>query len=100
VSCICFPSNIGAHETWCPESGGSVPLGEWVDHALCAGFAPLHDNGRSSAAAAVCQQCPVRAECATYGIELGTKWGTWGGLTPSDRRKVRLGVTSLQEVMS
>lgn len=39
-------------------------------------------------AARFCADCPVRVECATWGIahELD---GMWGGLTPKERAKIR-----------
>jgi WhiB family transcriptional regulator, redox-sensing transcriptional regulator len=37
----------------------------------------------------VCQQCPVRLVCRRYALEHGEKFGVWGGLTETERRRIR-----------
>ena len=35
----------------------------------------------------LCEACPVRAECAKWGLENKQIWGIWGGLTPKQVRR-------------
>jgi WhiB family redox-sensing transcriptional regulator len=37
----------------------------------------------------VCEQCPVRQLCRSYALEHGEKFGVWGGLTETERRRIR-----------
>lgn len=39
----------------------------------------------------MCATCPVIKECATYAIVAAEPHGVWGGLTPMQRRAIRLG---------
>lgn len=73
----------------------------WVDRAACTEddaplFYPEAGSGRSSATAvragaakAICERCPVRLDCLTYGIN--DDWGIYGGLTAAERRTLREG---------
>lgn len=36
----------------------------------------------------ICSECPLRQECAEYGIR-NMEFGLWGGLTPIDRKRIR-----------
>lgn len=60
--------------------------------ALCAEVDPeLHfpDKGGSSRAAKrVCGDCEVRAECLTWALTHGEKYGIWGGLSENERRRL------------
>lgn len=70
---------------------------EWRQRAACRGMSPAEvdriffppvKTGRTidaTAARAICDPCPVRAECLTYAIEAGEREGIWGGLTPRQR---------------
>jgi WhiB family redox-sensing transcriptional regulator len=67
----------------------------WLNHAACAGtdttgFFP--DRGQQDVikqAKAICARCPVRAECLTYAMQNGEKYGIWGGYSEKERRKLR-----------
>jgi WhiB family redox-sensing transcriptional regulator len=37
----------------------------------------------------ICGQCPVRLLCGRYALEHGEKFGVWGGLTETERRRMR-----------
>jgi len=37
----------------------------------------------------ICEQCPVRQVCRRYALENGEKFGVWGGLTETERRRIR-----------
>lgn len=41
-------------------------------------------------AKAVCRSCPVLIECLEYALATHQNHGIWGGLTPSERRRVRI----------
>lgn len=41
-----------------------------------------------SYAKAMCNDCPIKAQCAEYGIK-HAGFGIWGGLTESERRQLR-----------
>ena len=43
------------------------------------------------AAKAVCQGCPVRAECLRYAVRTAQDHGIWGGTTEEERRQARRG---------
>ena len=68
---------------------------DWMDLAACKGlpnrvFFPL--DRRYGGARAVCATCPVRQECLDDALALGAKRGMFGGLTPSQRARLRRGV--------
>ena len=39
---------------------------------------------------AVCEGCPVQAQCLTYAVDNGEEFGIWGGLSPAARRRLQL----------
>jgi len=43
---------------------------------------------RESAAKAICQTCPVRAECAAHALATREPYGVWGGFTESERLRL------------
>jgi WhiB family redox-sensing transcriptional regulator len=76
----------------------SEPENDWRTDAACKGIDPelffssedlpnKQDRlEREGAAKAVCARCVVRAECLTYAIAAGERYGIWGGLNPQERR--------------
>jgi WhiB family redox-sensing transcriptional regulator len=67
--------------------------GPWAKRAACLGlptdsFFP-DDPADADLARAVCQRCPVRADCAAYALAIPALAGVWGGLTEGDRRRIR-----------
>lgn len=83
--------DLGHLDTWTR----SADLG-WTEQAACYGqdtqlwFAGDGRNSRSSTtqqAIAICDGCPVRADCLQYALEIPTPWhGIFGGMTPQERR--------------
>ena len=73
----------------------ALAIGElsWQDDANCRGadadlFFP--ERGASTRKAkAICGACEVKADCLDYAIEMGEKFGIWGGLSERERRRVR-----------
>ena len=41
---------------------------------------------RESAAKAVCETCPVQAECLDHALQYGETWGVWGGKSEHELR--------------
>jgi WhiB family redox-sensing transcriptional regulator len=73
----------------------------WMDDAACAGLDPglffpeLGEEGDSVVQAkAVCETCPVQAECLEFSVVNFEKHGIWGGLTEKQRRRLRQGKES------
>lgn len=46
-------------------------------------------GGNNREAKAACAMCPLRDPCATYAIVANERIGTWGGLSPRERHKIR-----------
>lgn len=68
---------------------------DWKAHAACKGmdtslfFPAQGDSHTLRNAIAVCERCPVAAQCLEYCVESGIRHGVWGGR--SERwRKVEL----------
>ena len=40
-------------------------------------------------AKAVCRRCEVQEECLEYAVNIGEKFGIWGGLSERERRGIR-----------
>lgn len=76
---------------------------DWREQALCAqvSIAEFHadkgDGAREQInfAKKVCGLCDVRPACLNFAIQMGERFGIWGGLAPRgrDRAARRLGIT-------
>jgi len=65
----------------------------WRDQAACRGldtaiFFPSSDV-EAGAAKAVCATCPVRDSCLEWALGTRQEDGVWGGLTDTERRRLR-----------
>lgn len=76
--------------------GIDAQVTEWMWDALCAqtdpdAFHPEQADAVTSVAAAkaVCVVCPVLAECRSYALEHGERYGVWGGLSERERAALR-----------
>lgn len=73
------------------EQGISKEL-TWSDRALCATTDPTSFfpelGGTLSEAKKLCRRCDVQAECLTYAIEHGERFGVWGGLGERERARI------------
>lgn len=62
----------------------------WAEAAACTGISLtvfFPDKGGTNAPAKrVCGRCPVREACLRNALDTGEEWGTWGGLSPKERR--------------
>ncbi len=63
------------------ESGGC----RTADTSL---FFPVTDDD-AGPAKAICAVCPVREQCLTFALANREEQGVWGGLTETERRRVR-----------
>lgn len=71
----------------------------WRTHAVCARidpdtFFPARHGPAGQAAAvrravALCSGCPVRADCLEYALTHDERFGVWGGMTSSERQRLR-----------
>jgi len=70
-------------------------LGRCRDRSGIQFFHPDDDLGRISrrmreaAAKRVCDNCPVRRQCATHALTVGEEYGVWGGFSENDRTILR-----------
>ncbi|HSW65563.1 MAG TPA: WhiB family transcriptional regulator [Bacillota bacterium] len=67
--------------------------GEWQERALCAQTDPEiffpEKGGSPREAQGVCNSCEVKADCLDYALGNNERFGVWGGLTDSQRKKLR-----------
>ncbi len=72
----------------------------WEDDAACRAadsrlfFGPDGEEqpereSREALARAVCEQCPVRADCLDLALSTFVKYGIWGGMNLTERRLER-----------
>ena len=66
---------------------------DWRQLAACKGadvsiFFPDTEE-EADAAKAVCAACPVRDECLEFALATRQDDGIWGGLTETERRRLR-----------
>lgn len=45
--------------------------------------------GQAMPAIRICRKCDVQDACANWALETGQHFGVWGGLSPTQRRKIR-----------
>src|SRR5690625_4855760 len=77
---------------------GPIVPHEWATNAACAKFPthqtdpiffPAKETPKTTDAQNLCATCPARQPCAEYAIESNEPHGIWGGLTATDRDKIR-----------
>lgn len=65
----------------------------WADLGSCTNADPdlffPQPGADTSYARSICRVCPVRTQCLEYALESGQKHGIWGGMTESQRRRLR-----------
>lgn len=65
----------------------------WMDDAACKGedtelFFPSRGES-TEAAKTICDRCPVRQPCLDYALDVGEKFGIFGGTSERERRRMR-----------
>lgn len=76
----------------------------WLEHRACASYPKRHwypESDRRDAyeyARAICNTCPVKAQCLKEAERLEERFGMWGGLTPRERGVAPLARTTMTRV--
>lgn len=74
---------------------------DWRSRGACVSadpdlFFPISPDGPSqrqeARARAVCERCPVRADCLTFAVETRQAHGVWGGLGEAELARLRRGL--------
>lgn len=64
----------------------------WLDEANCSALTAelfwVDKGGSVAPAKAICRDCPVKHECLEWALTHNEREGVWGGLAPSERRKL------------
>lgn len=79
--------------------GPIADLWEWQMEGACREvetslfFHPEGERGparrnRDAAAVAICESCPVIAQCRAHALEVREPYGVWGGMTEDEREAV------------
>ena len=72
--------------------------GDWAEEALCAQTDPdlffPEKGGSTREAKAICEACPVTAQCLAFALDNCEPFGIWGGVSERARRSLR---TDLKE---
>ena len=67
-------------------------LGDWQEFAQCRGRDPeifYPQRGVPTASAkALCRECPVKAQCLEHALINEERFGSWGGLSERERKKL------------
>jgi WhiB family redox-sensing transcriptional regulator len=78
----------------------------WISKARCLSRNPddlfVRGAAQKKAAAAICRNCPVIAECAADALDNRVEFGVWGGMTERERRALlrrRPNVTSWRHLL-
>lgn len=69
----------------------------WAEHAACKDTPKHHfflDRGDEryngyTYTRAICDRCPVRAECLEHALTWPEKYGFWGGCSEKEREAIR-----------
>lgn len=65
---------------------------KWHTYAMCRSSDPeifySTEQYHETTAVSICSRCPVKSQCRTWALEKDERFGTWGGLTESQRRRV------------
>ena len=64
----------------------------WMQAAACNGRTALMypvDARGQAVAGHICRSCPVVAECLEHALATDERWGTWGGTSEHERRRIR-----------
>jgi WhiB family redox-sensing transcriptional regulator len=64
--------------------------------AVCSSTDPeiFFEKATERIAVKICGSCPLKVMCAQYAIDNEEQYGVWGGLTETDRAKIRTARTS------
>lgn len=73
----------------------------WQSQGLCVGedqeiWFPSNDTDAETAKQ-ICRVCPVKSECRDFAIRHREPHGVWGGLSETDRRRLKRNGTTMLE---
>ena len=103
--------NATTGEPWEDKPAERVVVGlpfdpqPWAADAACASVGPVDfwfpdkgagTNADTLKAKDICGRCPVRAACLAYAMR-NNETGIWGGLTETERRDLRRGLSPIKE---
>lgn len=71
------------------KHGGRTPCEDAPDAYFFDEIKERNLNYKTTIAKKLCGECPVQAKCAEYAIEADEEYGVWGGLTVTERRKIK-----------
>lgn len=64
----------------------------WHEDAVCAQTDPEiffpEKGGSTKEAKGLCTTCTVRADCLEYALDVGERFGIWGGVSERERRRL------------
>lgn len=91
------PADVEALETK-PRVGYAPPPGQTVEQWRVWLFYPVERTAprvtgelhRDVVPKAICDACPVRAECRDWALATREPYGIWGGLDEEERRRIRV----------
>lgn len=71
-----------------------IPNTDWMEDGACRGHANTelwfsNEPEDIETTKAICQGCPVRLICLDYAVSELIVYGTWGGQSQDERRRVR-----------
>lgn len=68
----------------------------WMAHGTCSQTDPdafFRGKGEDpKPGKRVCRHCPVTTECLQYALDTDQRWGTLGGYTENERRRIKRGL--------
>ena len=69
---------------------------QWQERGLCAQTDPEaffpEKGGSTREAKRICQGCEVRDRCLEYALANDERFGSWGGLSERERRRLKRGI--------
>lgn len=70
-----------------------IDVPQWMSDGACIDHDPEmffpEQGGTTRPAKAICDLCPVKAECLDYALRWRIKFGVWGGATTLERSKMK-----------
>lgn len=77
-------------EEWTIRAACNSPLVEpdWWYSEKGFGKEVTEDTPAMRKALFRCFRCPVRRECLTHALTYNERWGTWGGIRQTERRRL------------
>lgn len=73
-----------------PQPYSLVAPGPWEKDAACKDSpTSMFYADTVTYAKAVCATCPVKQQCLAFALDVGERFGVWGGLSEQERAKLR-----------